>query len=205
MADYNHRRAASELLAYRQVSGGAVYGQDRFSVSQRPGSAGTLFAHPTPRGHHMVDQNGSKYANTNFHYRSQSYESPCGWDASGGGADTARSPGAPKLTEARKRKQHKLSDIKLHSSYGSSVNLVSLNHTRSYVTDITKQLSFASVAPGKHAIKGQLGNPGAASFPIQGAASNFCTRQNGPSPRLFALRAKGLPEYRHRVFGSRGG
>ncbi|KIH94661.1 hypothetical protein SPBR_06070 [Sporothrix brasiliensis 5110] len=109
MADYNHRRAASELLAYRQVAGGAVYVQDRLSVSQRPGSAGTLFAHPTPRGHHMVDQNGSKYANTNFHYRSQSYENPCSWDAY--------------VEEARKRKQHKFSDIKLHSSYGSPVNL----------------------------------------------------------------------------------
>lgn len=87
MADYNHRRAASELVAYRQAADGAVYGQEHLLVNQRPGSSGAAFIHSTmsggfgtPRMLGVVNPDGNKYGNTNSHFRSQSYESPYSWD-----------------------------------------------------------------------------------------------------------------------------
>ncbi|KAL1892894.1 hypothetical protein Sste5346_006787 [Sporothrix stenoceras] len=92
MADYNHRRAASELVSYRQAADGTIYRQERNHVSQRPGSSGALFANSTPRMHNKVYVDGNKYANTNFHFRSQSYESPYSWDSYVGGEIPVSAP-----------------------------------------------------------------------------------------------------------------
>lgn len=92
MADYNHRRAASELVSYRQATDGTVYRQERRHISQRPGSSGASFANSTPRMHNKVHVDGNKYANANFHFRSQSYESPYSWDSYVDGEITASTP-----------------------------------------------------------------------------------------------------------------
>ncbi|CAK7219342.1 hypothetical protein SEUCBS140593_003858 [Sporothrix eucalyptigena] len=69
MADYSHRRATSEVVTSQHPAGGVVYGHKQTAMDRR-----------LPETNDMV-RNNETYANTNFHFRSQSYESPYSSDS----------------------------------------------------------------------------------------------------------------------------